>query len=110
MVRDIQERLNTFGSEVQVQKLAITMMQIRQYNPPPNPAKMSDSRAEKYVAEHGDQSWEVDALPPEVLHRVVRSAFAEYIDHEKMDGVKEDEERDKVDLRKAVASIMKKRK
>jgi hypothetical protein len=110
MVRDIQDRLRTFGSAVIVEKLAITMPQIRQYNPPPNPAKMSDSRAEKYVAEHGDESWEVDALPPEVLNGIIRTAFTEVLDDELMDEVKADEEKDKVLIREAVARLRKRKK
>lgn len=39
MVRDIQDRLTMFGANVKVRKLALTMAQVQQYNPPPNPAK-----------------------------------------------------------------------
>lgn len=45
MVRDIRVRLDLFGAPVDVQKIALTMAQIEHYRPPPNPAKMSDSRA-----------------------------------------------------------------
>ena len=103
MVRDISERLQMFGAYVDVQKIALTMAQVEQYNPPPNPAKMSDSRAEGYVAKYGDQSWEVDALPPEVLQGIIREAIEERLDRPKMDKVIEQEERDKRLLTKAVA-------
>jgi hypothetical protein len=105
MVRDIRERLHMFGSEVMVQKLALTMEQIEEYNPPPNPAKMSDSRALAYVGRHGNESWEVDALPPEVLGQVIREAFSHVLDEDKMDDVKAKEEEDKKLLRTAVASL-----
>jgi hypothetical protein len=108
MTRDIRDRLHMFGSEVEVRKLALTMDQIDEYNPPPNPAKMSDSRAKKYVERHGDQSWEVDALPPEVMHAVIREAFENVLDVAKMETVKEKEERDKKLLRLAVAKLTKK--
>jgi hypothetical protein len=78
MVRDVQERLvmlgvdgNMFG----VTKVALTMEQIQKYKPPPNPAKLTDSRAAEYVAKHGTSSWEVDALPPDVLVALIRSAL-----------------------------------
>lgn len=102
MVRDIQDRLKMFGSEVQVRKLALIMPQIREYNPPPNPAKMSDSRASAYVEKHGAQSWEVDALPPEVLQQVIREAFETVLDHEKMNAIIKTENREKKLLRAAV--------
>ena len=63
-----------------VNRIALNMDQINQYNPPPNPAKMSDSRADGYVEEYGDQSWELDALPPNVLSALVREHIEELID------------------------------
>lgn len=110
MVRDIRDRLHMFGSTVDVRKLALTMAQVEEYNPPPNPAKMTDSRAQAYVQIHGDESWEVDALPPEVLAELIREAFADVVDIDLMEEVKEREESDKVLLRKAVASLRKKGK
>ena len=40
MTRDIQERLQMFGADVYVKRVALTMNQIGTYNPPPNPAKI----------------------------------------------------------------------
>lgn len=76
MTRDNQERLSLFcGVQVQVVRLALNRSQVDHYNPPPNPAKMSDSRAADYVEEHGDQSWELDALPPEVIRDLISSSI-----------------------------------
>lgn len=72
---DIPDRLNTeFGVAVDVKHIGITSAQIKKYNPPTNPAKITDSRAKWYIKNWGTKSWEVDALEPEVLH--------ELIDHE----------------------------
>jgi len=110
MVRDIGERLKEFGVLwLQVEKVALTMAQVKRYNPPPNPAKITDPRADAYRAKFGDSSWEVDALPPDVLRRIIRQAFAKHIDTAKVAAVKAREEADKAELRKAVASIMEKR-
>ena len=84
MVRDIGDRLMTFEAEVEVRKLALTMDQIREYNPPPNPAKRTDARFEAYAAEHGDESWEVDAIDPATLQRIIRSAFEDIVDADAM--------------------------
>jgi hypothetical protein len=69
MSRDIQERLSLLSNyaPVTVHRIALTMAQVRQYNPPPNPAKITDSRSTSYIEQYGDQSWELDALEPRVL-------------------------------------------
>ncbi len=107
MVRDVADRLEMFGVEdLDTRKLALTMTQIRQYNPPPNPAKVTDSRAKAYIEKHGESSWEVDALPPNVLAKLIRSALSSVIDMEKMKDIKDQEQLDKDRLRKAVSEIM----
>jgi hypothetical protein len=106
MVRDIGDRMEVFGVEgLEVRKLALTMDQVRQYNPPPNPAKLTDPRAQGYIAEHGDSSWEVDALDPDTLATLIREAFAEVIDKDRMDAVIAQEEKDKDALREAAANL-----
>lgn len=75
MTRDITDRLAEFsGAEIEVQRLALNMPQVEQYNPPPNPAKITDSRAEGYIEEFGTESWELDALEPTVIAQLIRDA------------------------------------
>lgn len=77
MTRDIRDRLAEFGTPIDVRRLALNMDQIEQYNPPPNPAKESDSRYQRYVDEFGvDESWELDALEPAVLAALIRAEVA----------------------------------
>lgn len=92
MTRDIQERLSLFAERpVEVRRIALNMDQVEQYSPPPNPAKVTDSRAEGYIAEFGHESWELDALEPSVLDRLIRDELAPYIDSEAWDeGERED--------------------
>lgn len=71
MTRDISERLELFGAEVEVQRIALNWDQIEEYGPPPNPAKLSDSRAKSYIREYGKESWELDALEPCVLESLI---------------------------------------
>jgi hypothetical protein len=52
MTRDMQDRLELFGARTEVRRIALNRDQIDQYNPPPNPAKITDSRAKGYIAEH----------------------------------------------------------
>jgi hypothetical protein len=105
MVRDITDRLTEFGCDVNVEKLALTMEQVRQYNPPPNPAKTTDSRYAAYAAEHGGSSWEVDALPPNVLSQIIRDAFENIIDGDLMDAIKTREQTLIGELRTAARTL-----
>jgi hypothetical protein len=109
MVRDIGARLAMFGIDVDVRKVALTKDQIEQYDPPPNPAKMTDPRAIEYVDKHGATSWEVDALPPDALDRIIRDALDEVVDHGRMDKIKDREKRDKNLLMKALKSLKRKK-
>lgn len=81
MTRDLRARLALFGSRATVLRVALTMDQIDHFKPPPNPAKITDSRYAGYVAEHGGQSWELDALEPAVIVGLVR-AHVEAARHE----------------------------
>lgn len=84
MDRDIEDRVWTFsyGTLQHISRAALTWEQIEQYNPPPNPAKETDSRSDGYIAEHGRQSWELDALKPEVLDALVTEKILEYRDND----------------------------
>jgi hypothetical protein len=81
MTRDIRDRLSMFaGDEIDVRRLALNMPQIRALNPPPNPAKLTDSRSDGYVAKYGASSWELDAVSPEQLVRIVREQIEGVVD------------------------------
>lgn len=106
MVRDIQDRMAMFQCPAQVIKVALTAAQVKQHKPPPNPAKLTDSRAADYVAKHGYSSWEVDALQPNTLHALIRAGFDAVIDQPMMDMVIEEEERDKQAVQDALERIL----
>lgn len=95
MIRDIQDRLEEFGVGLEVKHLAITMDQIEQYNPPPNPAKITDPRAEWYINEHGGVSWEVDAIEPKILHKLLTDEIESLVDMETFQGMLDREDEDK---------------
>lgn len=71
MSRDIQDRLWNFGAKTKVDRIALNMDQINQYHPPPNPAKVTDSRAQEYIRRWGRSSWELDALNPEQMTALI---------------------------------------
>lgn len=69
MTRDIVARLEVFTdyAGIEVRRVALNMDQVEQYGPPPNPAKLTDSRVGQYIAVYGLDSWELDALEPQVI-------------------------------------------
>ena len=101
MLRDIEDRLEEFGvgGRFKIVPVALTMEQIKKYDPPPNPAKISDPRAGWYIREFGDMSWELDALKPEVLEKIVKRAVLAHLDSEKFGDMLEEEDADKDILR-----------
>lgn len=83
MTRDVLDRINMFARsdhkenedpKVTVQRVALNMDQIRRLKPPENPAKLTDSRANGYIEKFGRSSWELDAIEPSALARLVREA------------------------------------
>ena len=81
MTRDIDDRQELFiGPGVEVNRIALNLDQIKKYNPPPNPAKLTDSRINGYLAEYGNDSWELDAQEPRVLDRLIRETVFRYRD------------------------------
>ena len=75
MDRDIWDRMEDllFSTTVDVRRLALTREQVDEHDLPPNPTKLTDSRARYW--EHGADSWELDALPAPVLAGLVRDAL-----------------------------------
>ena len=95
MTRDIEDRMWTFGCQVKVNRIALNMNQVEEHNPPPNPAKTTDSRYRSYMLEYGDDSWALEALPPQVLIKTITEAVDELRDESLWDEMveREDEER-----------------
>jgi len=90
MTRDNKDRLEMFlGDEdpVNVERIALNMDQIESQEPPPNPAKQTDSRFSGYVDLYGEESWELDALDPTFLTNLISDKINEHKDsalwHEK---------------------------
>jgi hypothetical protein len=83
MTRDNDERLNMFTRKlagVNLVRLALTQQQIEQFDLPPDPAKLTDSRASAYMDRWGDTSWELDALPSKEIERLIVSSIEGVID------------------------------
>jgi len=84
MSRDLEERVSLFmddyGGDLEFVRIALNRDQIDEYNPPPNPAKQTDSRYRGYVDEHGEECWELDALDPSVIDALIQKHVLSYRD------------------------------
>ena len=84
MTRDNGDKMRLYtGQEIEVRRLALNMDQVEEFNPPPNPAKETDSRHSGYAARFGDESWELDALEPAAIADLIRTHVTGLIDREK---------------------------
>lgn len=93
MSRDIIDRQILFGSlDINFDRLALNMNQIDQYNPPPNPTKITDSRASSYINKFGYSCWELDALEPQVISELIEVNIKRFRDNDVYNLVKEREE------------------
>lgn len=115
MSRDIEERIFTFmandyyrredvseGAAIdfvrdyfEFERLALNWDQVELYAPPPNPAKLTDSRGASYVAEYGHSSWELDALEPTVIGQLIEDAVYAVRDVDRWAAAVEKEESEK---------------
>lgn len=108
MTRDNCDRLSLFaGGYVEVRRIALNMPQVQQYNPPPNPAKLTDSRANAYIDEFGPESWELDALTPQVIAQLIKDEVDREVDADLWNERVAQFKKDKTTLLKAVDYVRK---
>ncbi len=106
MSRDIEDRydLFTFNGRFEVRRIALTMEQIRELNPPPNPAKITDSRYEGYASQYGNESWELDALQPQYIVQLIEDNILAERDDEKWNIAVNEQEQE----RKQISTVIEK--
>lgn len=99
MSRDIEERMRLFmgdeGDRLQFTRIALTILQVRQLNPPVNPAKVTDSRANSYIRNYGKDCWELDALDPTYIDNLISTHVNKIRDNKKFKVKTAQEQREK---------------
>ena len=80
MPRYLDERLKLFGADVEIHRIALTMEQVQEFNPPPSFVKATDTRGTGYIEKYGETCWELDALKPGYVENLVDSAIRPYFD------------------------------
>lgn len=69
-----------FGQSFDFRRIALTREQVDEHDLIPAPVKLTDSRAAGFVAEHGEEVYELDALEPHTLQELIRDSVDEYWD------------------------------
>lgn len=96
MTRDNEERLVKYSQGVAtVTRIALTMAQVEEHNPPPNYAKASSSRFNGYVDNYGEECWELDALEPATLVDLIDSEIRKHVDMSIWQQTKDDEKHER---------------
>jgi hypothetical protein len=90
--------------QFELRRIALTMDQIEEHNPPPNPAKNTDARYRAYQQEYGDTCWELDALDPTTLVNLIQAHIDSCRDAEQWDKVEAEEKKGKKQLDKVSAN------
>jgi len=103
MKDDLARRLNEYGEgNVRIIRPALTFEQVQAMGLAPNPTKKADSRTPAYAAQYGDQCWELDAMLPDELQRIIKEAISTHIDAERWQRTLDRIERE----RKAITTVI----
>lgn len=99
MSRDNESRVKLYSNDTDFifRRIALNMEQVDEFDPPPNPAKITDSRAKEYIKRFGRTSWELDALEPRVIDDLISESIKSVVDLSEFSLV-EDKERDSYEL------------
>lgn len=76
-IRD--EMGGTWNHPLRIRRIALLPKQIKKHRLPPVPPKDSDSRTSGFVAAHGEDTVELDALPPEALEALIERSVMAYV-------------------------------
>lgn len=74
--RDVEIRIREiFGIEVDVQRVLLVHQDITDYKLEPNQAKPADPRAYSFIEQYGKDTYELDALPPDIIAKKLEAAI-----------------------------------
>jgi len=112
MTRDLERRFKrylpySFKSDLEVRRVALTHDQVLRYGLKPNPTKRADTRSGAYEAQYGNQCWELDAIEPNELQRIVNTTVETFIDVDKWNEAVKQTKKDRIQLRKMLDEMKK---
>jgi hypothetical protein len=95
-----------FHVEAAVYRATVTLEQVRKYHLPPDAdVKLSSSRARKFIQEHGDQCWELDSMPEQILIDEVSTAARAMLDIDALNRAFEREREGDIKLARIEAGV-----
>lgn len=86
-------------ADIHFQRVAVTSWQIGGWHLPTRPTKTKDSRAKSF----GDESVEVDAIPPATLRDMVSHHIEQHINYRRLEAIKEIESQQRAVLENVLA-------
>ena len=69
-------------ANIEIKRLALNMDQVEKYGPPPNFAKKPTVARRTTSPSSVDKSWELDALEPRVIEKLIRREIKKLIDQD----------------------------
>ena len=79
---------------VQFERVALTAEQVRHYELPTAPPKVTDSRSKGWIG----GTCQLEALPPNVIAEILRKAIERHLDHELLERDRELEEYERAEI------------
>jgi hypothetical protein len=78
--RDLPQRLEPYGANVDLRRIALTLDDVRDLPSFPARSKRKDPRHDWFLNIYGDRCWELDAMPANRLRARVRDSIVKLID------------------------------
>jgi hypothetical protein len=79
---DIERVTREIMVPVRVERVALTLKQVRQFDLPPRPAKPKDRRTPKFIERHGPNTFEIEAMDPRILRQITERAIRRLVPSE----------------------------
>lgn len=99
MTQDLANRLLRYTERnVEVKRIALTINQVKEYKLIPNPTKTADPRTAAYVEEFGNECWELDAIEPAELQKIVVRNIRAHVDADAWQATLDQEADDREEL------------
>jgi hypothetical protein len=85
MRHETMKRLGDMGFTdlLTIKRIALSYGQVRDFDLAPNPTKEADPRKKKYIEEYGSECWELDAVPPDEMIRIIQEAIKREINFDR---------------------------
>lgn len=108
MTEDLRNRFSKYKANfIEVERIGLNIEQVRQFNLRPNPIKSADSRSAEYSRSFGTDCWELDALPPDELQKIIAAKIKNYTDPEAWEVTEKEIEEGKRQIKARLAKLPK---